>query len=246
MALVRAAAMPHEIRCPECGKPLRVADRVIGRPVQCPFCRAKFTAVPGIDEPPAAIARAEEPASATVEGVHEPPPEEEQYQLEPAARRPDPPLTLPTEEPEERPRRGQAAESRKPPAVRKRKHSYKWARSQVMAPAIGTMAAGGVTVLFSVLFLLGSCGGLARLPSNISSPLYGIVTAVIGICWDGILVVGGLRFLYLTSWGQSLTAGITACLPCNPCCLFSVPFGAWAIILLFNPDIREHYDLPDE
>src|SRR5262245_17461187 len=128
MALVRAAAMPHAIRCPECGKPLRVADRVIGRPVQCPFCRGKFTAVPGIDEPPAAIAPAEEPVSANSEGVHEPPPEEEQYQLAPAARQPDPPLTLPTEEPGERPRRGQAMESRKPPVVRKRKHSYKWAR----------------------------------------------------------------------------------------------------------------------
>ncbi len=241
--------MPQDVRCPECRQPLRVADHAVGRELKCPLCGTNFAAVPAVDEFSGDLVPLEEPPAPSATAPLIPEPEarpvpdaapDEQYQLAPplAAALP---AALPVEETEQPRRRKRSREVAKPRPPRPRTHSDDWAASQVLVPAIGMIAAGGLGVVGCGLLLLLNCAGLARLPANIAPGLYGVVFNLIGVCWGGIMVAGALRFLRLASWGQSLTAAIVACLP-GPCCVLSMPFGVWAIILLLNPSIREHFD----
>src|SRR5260370_40925872 len=68
--------MPITTRCPECDRPLRVPDDLVGKNVKCPGCTATFLAQAESSSPPAESIRpgAEAPASNPTEAIRECPP----------------------------------------------------------------------------------------------------------------------------------------------------------------------------
>jgi hypothetical protein len=100
--------MPEIVTCPECDRKLSVPDRLLGKKVRCPDCRAMFVGKPAEeeDEPPAPVKKRrtappddgieDKPRAASRRSV-EPPPEDEEDR--PRSRRRD------EEEEDDRPRR---------------------------------------------------------------------------------------------------------------------------------------------
>lgn len=50
---------------------------------------------------------------------------------------------------------------------------------------------------------------------------------------------GAIHMLRLKNFGTARTAAIVACIPlCSPCMLFGIPFGIWALVLLYRPEVQ--------
>jgi hypothetical protein len=46
----------------------------------------------------------------------------------------------------------------------------------------------------------------------------------------------------LQSYQFALTASIVAMVPCiSPCCLFGLPFGIWALVVLNKPEVKSQF-----
>ncbi len=75
----------------------------------------------------------------------------------------------------------------------------------------------------------------------VANLLSGVVGAVLGICWGGIILVGALKMKNLESHGYAMAGAITALVPCNLCWLLGIPFGIWALIVINRPEVREAF-----
>jgi hypothetical protein len=38
-----------------------------------------------------------------------------------------------------------------------------------------------------------------------------------------------------------MVASVVAMLPCQCCCLFGLPFGIWALVVLNKPEVKSHF-----
>ena len=76
--------MAEILTCPTCQRKLQVPETFFGQTVQCPECRATFTAGPASPAPPTGV-QAEAPAPATAPAWQEPaaPPRRKRYEDEP-------------------------------------------------------------------------------------------------------------------------------------------------------------------
>jgi hypothetical protein len=45
----------------------------------------------------------------------------------------------------------------------------------------------------------------------------------------------------LENYALCMTAAILLLLPCTPCFFLSVPFAIWALIALFDPQVRDAF-----
>ena len=62
----------------------------------------------------------------------------------------------------------------------------------------------------------------------------------------GILaLVGAVKMLKMQTYALALTAAIISVIPCfGPCCCCSmllVPFGIWALVVLFDAKVKLHF-----
>lgn len=79
--------------------------------------------------------------------------------------------------------------------------------------------------------LLGSLGGGL-----------GIVQDIIGGVVGVIVLLGAARMQKLQNYQFALTASIVAMLPCiSPCCVFGLPFGIWALVVLNKPEVKSQF-----
>lgn len=53
-----------------------------------------------------------------------------------------------------------------------------------------------------------------------------------------IVLIGGLKMMKLQSHGLALAAAIVAMLPLTCCCVFGLPIGVWALIVLLRADVK--------
>ena len=57
-----------------------------------------------------------------------------------------------------------------------------------------------------------------------------------------ITLIGSIQMLRLRTFPLCLTAAIASLVPvCGPCFGLSLPFGIWALVLLFNPDVKRRF-----
>ena len=87
-------------------------------------------------------------------------------------------------------------------------------RTSAAGDVVGVAIQGGLGVAFA--FLCGAVG--------------------VGLCFTS------LRMARMEGWALAVAASVAAMLPClSPLCVFGLPAGAWALLVLYDPDVREAF-----
>jgi hypothetical protein len=212
----------------------------MGQDVQCPQCHATFVAGSTSESKPVAAA--------------------ETYSLQPE--RP-PERSVPAPEDEDF-HAGRDYEDQDDPEWRRRRKNARRqdALARVAAPAIMLMIVGGLAIALSIVGLginVLSAGMQAGMnaqgprqpgqfgpgPRNTMDPManvvLGIFGAVLGLCWGGMVLLGGLKLKNLESHGLAMTGAILAMIPCNICCILGLPLGIYALVVMNSADVRDQF-----
>jgi hypothetical protein len=126
----------------------------------------------------------------------------------------------------------------------------------VKGPAIGlkvTAIVGlvlvGLGLVYNVLVLSGVQIGMQQINDPQMQKLFntlggglGIVQDIIGGIVGVIVLIGAAKMQKLQSYQFALTASIVAMVPCiSPCCIFGLPFGIWALVVLNKPEVKSQF-----
>jgi hypothetical protein len=120
--------------------------------------------------------------------------------------------------------------------------------TRVSAPAIGLMVAGGLSLAFTLFYvLIISLAGVAAIADKQTAdalPGVGIMigAAVIKLALDALTIYGAWQMRQLRNWGLSLTGAIVAMLPCSICCILGLPIGIWAVVVLIDGDVKRAFN----
>jgi hypothetical protein len=57
----------------------------------------------------------------------------------------------------------------------------------------------------------------------------------------GFILCGALKMLNLQNHRIAFIACIVALLPCSGCCILSLPFGIWGLVVLNKPDVKSQF-----
>jgi hypothetical protein len=127
----------------------------------------------------------------------------------------------------------------------------------VKGPAIGlkvTAILGLVLVAAGLVMNIMTLGGFQIFPQQINDPQMqkllsslsgglGIVQGIIGGVVGVIVLIGAAKMQKLQSYQFALTASIVAVVPCiSPCCVFGLPFGIWALVVLNKPEVKSQFN----
>jgi hypothetical protein len=127
---------------------------------------------------------------------------------------------------------------------------------QVKGPAIALIVTAilglmlvVVGLVINVLMLSGFQTGLQQINDPQVQKLLSAMGGGLGIVQDiisgvaGVIVLlGALKMQKLQSHQFALTAGIVAMLPCiSPCCVFGLPAGIWALVILNKPEVKSQF-----
>jgi hypothetical protein len=65
--------------------------------------------------------------------------------------------------------------------------------------------------------------------------------ALCGAVGLGLCVVA-FRMARMEGWAVAVAASVAAMLPClSPLCIFGLPAGVWALLVLYDPEVREAF-----
>jgi len=217
------------IFCPACNHKLRVPDDLMGQPVECPKCQAMFTAPPPAMPP-------------TPDG--EPPNRERDRDEFPA----------------------REAQQREFDDDYPRRRAGRWddeelaARSQgkLVAPAIILMILSTLALLASLarvviaLFfpkiveqlqannaqIFGQMGGGFNMDMRVMYVVFGAIFAVVSL----VSFCGGVAMLRRQMYWLAMAGSIAAMINLTDCCcLFGLPVGMWALIILLQSDVKASF-----
>ena len=236
--------MSMSIHCPECKKPLKLPEELLGQTVKCPSCQTKFTASAGEVEAPSTAVSPKPPLAAA--------PTEPEWS--------EPELM---DEDEEEPRDREGRERPRRRRKRRKVSPVQSAESAVFLPAIGLMIIGGVGIVATIglLILIVLGGAAAGAEGRGGSPsgggpgggkeaaaagmafglMQGCGQAIAGVIWSGVILLGGINMKNLADYRMALAASIVSMLPCNICCFFGLPVGIWSLIILLQPNVRNNF-----
>jgi len=67
-----------------------------------------------------------------------------------------------------------------------------------------------------------------------------LVGAVLVLAGSAFIIFGGMQMMKLRGWPIALVASILAMIPCftSCACLFGIPAGIWAIVVLANSEVK--------
>jgi len=117
-------------------------------------------------------------------------------------------------------------------------------RQQVRKPADGLIIAGGINILCIIPFTL-LMGSMVLTRSRLL-PQAGLDAKVATLsllvtCLGAIIVYGVMKMKELENYKWSVRSSILAMLPISPGCLLGVPFGIWALSILFRKGVKEAF-----
>jgi hypothetical protein len=69
----------------------------------------------------------------------------------------------------------------------------------------------------------------------------GAVDSLFGLALSVLILIGAARMQSLRSYEFAFAAAILAMLPCQCCCLFGLPFGIWALVVLNKPEVKSQF-----
>jgi hypothetical protein len=126
----------------------------------------------------------------------------------------------------------------------------------VKGPAIALIVTAGLGILyygFSGLLTLFTGGAMfhhelpPELPpqfrtfiEGMQGPLAGTISLMIAAL-NGFVLFGAIKLLRLRNYTVATVATVAAMLPCQCCCLFGLPFGIWALVVLNKPEVKAQF-----
>ena len=240
--------MPVVTRCPSCNRSLRVPDNLIGSKVRCPQCKNVFTAEAGGES-----ASAPPPAPAP----KAPPPPRPPSPISDRPSRPPQPAPARAPEPEDEPRFEGAPddepEEEELPRRRRGGRRREQALQMVAGPGIALMVIGILGLVLGVLILglsvvagsllamqpAGARGGGGDMWINMAT---NFVSSIGSIALGAVMTYGGLQMKNLRSKTWARAASIIAMVPCLTCCLYGLPIGIWATVVLNKPEVSSAFE----
>ena len=120
------------------------------------------------------------------------------------------------------------------------------ALERVKLPAIFMMVIAGISIASNLLVMgLGifgvvtgaNSGGYQAEDLVIGGVLY-IVSGSLGVIVNIVILVGVLKMKSLKAYGFSIAAMIMAMIPCNICCLVTLPVSIWGIVVLNDANVK--------
>jgi hypothetical protein len=221
--------MPIEFRCIQCQKPLRVSDDALGKKARCPQCGTIQDPVsaeaPAVSFPPAvppAPANWSDRSASSGAAPQNP-------FADSASTDNQNPFAEATHNPYEAPQSGYS------PAI----HTRQTAFAKVQTPAVLLLALAsiaGTMQVFSISFMI-----VQMVARNGWINDFSFASNAIGLGMSVTIGYGAWHMRKLKNYGLALTAAILAAVPCSPCCLFTVPIGIWALIVLVDPHVKGEF-----
>lgn len=124
----------------------------------------------------------------------------------------------------------------------------------IRGPAIGLMVVSILAIAIGSFGLIGNLfmyfsGAMDLLDDVRQRPIPASTSIVIKVAWGAVLILASSYVLYgsiqmknLGSYSAALSAAYISAIPCiGPCCIFGIPFGIWAIVVLKKPGVRESF-----
>ena len=108
-----------------------------------------------------------------------------------------------------------------------------------IAAALGAVS----QVVWMVMLVMGigfagAEGGDEALGAMLGGGLY-IASSVVALGIAVFLWIGATKMAALQSYNLSMAAAIVALVPClSPCCVLTLPFGVWALVVLVKPEVK--------
>ncbi len=217
------------IFCPSCNHKLRVPEELMGRPVQCPQCRATFLAPP--------------PPVGGGERLPEPP--LPRPQTTPAITREMPPESE-FEEPRRRPPTFDAYDLNEPEFGPRPEPN----EGKVLAPAfvllavslLGMLANGFQVVMVGFMPNFWRQVKAANPFGQQNADTASIVVGAIFFAVSLFVAIGSMSMMKRRLYPIAVLGALAAMVDIgNCCCILSAPAGIWAMIVLFQPDVRASF-----
>ena len=126
----------------------------------------------------------------------------------------------------------------------------------VKGPAIALIMTASLGIAyygFSGLFTLFTGGTMfhQEMPPADPAPIAGVlrrnagaiggVISLVIAALNGFVLFGAIKLLRLRNHSIAVIASIVAMLPCQCCCLFGLPFGIWALVVLNKPEVKSQF-----
>ena len=112
--------------------------------------------------------------------------------------------------------------------------------------AVGVLCVGALRLFFAQAYLAGAASWLIEenhVSDDEAAGMLALAVWGLGCAASGlVMVLAGVGLARRRSPGLGRLAGALALLPCSPCCLLEVPFGAWLIYTLSQPDVEQLFD----
>jgi hypothetical protein len=67
------------------------------------------------------------------------------------------------------------------------------------------------------------------------------IGALVGLFIGGGMLAGGIAMVRARAWWLALTGAILALFPCHLCCCLAGPLGTWALVILFQADVKRAF-----
>ena len=70
--------------------------------------------------------------------------------------------------------------------------------------------------------------------SGIGGRIFALVLCV-------LIAIGSTKMKRLESRGWAMAASIIAITPCTGCCILTMPFGIWALVVISKSEVKDHF-----
>ena len=123
------------------------------------------------------------------------------------------------------------------------------ALDRVKLPATIMMVIAGISIATNLLSIImgiigiitgANTGGYQGEEMVLGGVIY-LVSGGLGVIGNAIILVGSLKMKSLKSHGFSLGAMILAMIPCNACCLITLPVSIWGLIVLNDANVKDAF-----
>ena len=104
---------------------------------------------------------------------------------------------------------------------------------------IGGQLFGILVALVNMFMGVGRFPQAQDVPELVIEPAMAIGFGGLGLALSALVLVGALNMKRLESYSLAMAGAIVSVIPClAPCCVFSLPFGIWALVVLSDPRVR--------
>jgi len=133
------------------------------------------------------------------------------------------------------------------------------AAQSIKIPAIALIVIASLGILYyifnTVVVLMGG-NGPAPHPANMSPQMQqfmesfekgqhgpmAVAVSLLIMAINGFVLFGSIKMLKLQNYGVAVAAAVLAMLPCiGCCCIFGLPFGIWALVVLNKPEVKSQF-----